>query len=66
MKPVLKFLRTAWAFTRGPGRFCEDWVSCRQEVMSPVTFIGTATARAVFAMRAVWDVTERHVAPTFY
>jgi hypothetical protein len=66
LEPVLKFLRTAWAFTRSPARFCGDWVSGRQESMNPVAFIGTATALVVFAMRAVGDLTERHVAPTLF
>ncbi|MFL5347045.1 MAG: hypothetical protein ACJ8AT_19850 [Hyalangium sp.] len=34
--------------------------------MNPVTFIGTATALVVFAMRAVGDTTGRHMAPTFF
>lgn len=66
LEPVLKFLRTAWAFARGPARFCGDWVGGRQEAMNPVTFIGTATALVVFAMRAVGDLTERHMAPTLF
>jgi hypothetical protein len=66
LEPVLKFVGTAWAFIRHPGRFSQAWVAGQQEAMNPITFIGAAAALLIFAMRAVGAMTDRPFAPTFF